>query len=91
MFGDPSGDAFADAQADRLEGLTGVSDGDGEVEFVMLVIGHEQTPGVRLEVGGDLFHDGLENGVEVQGRRERLGDVMEDGQFWFRLADFSRP
>ena len=87
VFGDPSGDALADAQADGLEGLAGVSDGDGEVEFVMLLVGHEQAPGVRLEVGGDLFHDGLQNGVEVQGRRERLGYVMEDGQLWFGLAD----
>ena len=89
VLGDPSGDAFADAQADGLEGLAGVSDGNGEVELVMLIIGHEQAPGVRLEVGGDLLHDGLQDGVEVQGRRERLGYVVEDGQLWFRLADFA--
>ena len=55
----------------------------------MLFIGHEQAPGIRPETGGNLFHDGLKKGVEVQGRRERLGYVVEHGQLWFRLADLS--
>ena len=90
MLGDPSGDAFADAEADGLEGGAGVSDGDGEVELVMLIVGHEQAPGVGPKVGGDLLHDGLQDGVEVEGRGERLGHVVQDGQLRFGVTDFGR-
>ena len=83
VLGDPSGDAFADAEADGLEGGAGVADGDGEVEFVMLIVGHEQAPGVWPEVGGDLLHDGLQDGVEIERRGERLGHVVQDGQLRF--------
>ena len=80
VLGDPSGDAFAEFEADGLEGLGGVADGDGEIELPLLLVDHEEGPGVGPEVLGHLLHDGLEDGVEVQRGRQRLGDVVKNSK-----------
>jgi hypothetical protein len=58
------------------------SDGNGEVKLVLLLIDHEQRPGVRAKEDGHLLHDGLEDGIKVQRRREGLGDIMEDADLF---------
>ena len=68
VFGNPAGDAFAHFQANVLEGLGRVANGDREVEFVVLLVHHQQGPGVGTEVFRHFFHDRLQNGIEIQRR-----------------------
>ena len=60
--------------------IGGIPHGDGEVKLLGRIVHHEQRPVVRAEVFRDLLHDGLQDGVEVQGRRERLRHLVEDRQ-----------
>ena len=78
VFGDPSSDAFSDLKTDAFECVSCIADGNGEVQLVFLLIDHQQRPGVRTEEDRHLFHDGLQNGVEVERRREGFRDIVED-------------
>lgn len=79
VAGDPSGDAFAYLETQGFEGVGSRADGDGEVKLFFLLIDHEQGPGVWTEEERHLVHDGLQDGVEIEGRGERLGHVVEYG------------
>jgi hypothetical protein len=76
----PARDALAHLQADGLERLGRVSHRDGEVEFVLGLVHHEQRPGVGAEVFRHLVHDRLQDGIQVERRGERLRHIMEDVQ-----------
>ena len=78
VLSDPPGNPFPDLQAHILESLRGVAHGDGEIQFVMFVVNHEQRPGVWAEIFRHLFHDRLQDGIEVERRRQSLGHIMED-------------
>ena len=82
VFGDPSGDAFSHFEADAFECVGGVADGDGEVELVFLLIDHQERPGVGPKEDGHLLHDGLQNRIEVQRRREGFRDIVEDADLF---------
>ena len=41
MLGNPAGDAFSDFQADALKCVSSVTDGDGKIEFVFLLVDHQ--------------------------------------------------
>ena len=81
VFGDPSGDAFAYFKSHILKGFCGISDGDGEIELVSFFVHHQQGPVVGAEVFRHLFHDGLQNGIEIERRGKGLGHTMEDFEF----------
>src|SRR6185312_8959780 len=82
VFGDPSGNPFPDLQADALERVGCIANGNGEIELVLLLIDHQQRPGVWAEEDGHLLHDRLQNGIEVERRREGPSDIMEDADLF---------
>ena len=43
-----------------------VADRDREIKFLLLLVHHEQRPGIWFEVSRDLIHDGLQNGIQIQ-------------------------
>ena len=47
----------------------------------MRFVNHQQRPRIRTEIFRHLFHDRLQDGVEIQRRRQRFRDVVEDGEF----------
>ena len=92
---DPARDAFAHLEAQVLDRLRSFPDGDGEIEFVALLVHHEQGPGVRAEELSHLLHDRLQDRVELQRRRQRFRDVVEDAELLqllaFRCGGFRHP
>src|SRR6266702_921858 len=73
--------SFADSQPDILQSLGCRSHGNGEVQFLLIVIHHEQRPSVGTEVFRHLFHDGLQNGIQVERRGQGLRHIVEDAEF----------
>ena len=88
--GDPAGNALAHSHADGFKRLRRIANGDGKVQLVLLLIHHEQRPGVGTEELGHLLHDGLENGIEIERRGEGLGHIIEDGDFFQLPFSFRR-
>src|SRR5580765_6079956 len=78
VFRNPAGNAFADFQANVFECLGGIAHGDSEIELVVLLVDHQQRPGFRMEVFRHLFHDRLQDGIEIQRRSQGLSDIVKD-------------
>ena len=66
VLGHPAGDAFSHFEPHVFEGFRRRPHRDGKVEFVRFLIHHEQGPSVRTEVFRHLFHDGLQDRIQVQ-------------------------
>ena len=81
VLGHPACNPLAHLEAHGLKHLSGIAYGNGKVQLALGVIHHEQRPGIRAKVFRHLLHDGLQHGVEVQRRRQRLGDVVKNSQF----------
>src|SRR5690349_18014060 len=81
VAGDPAGNPLSYLKPHIFKALRGIADGDGEVQFVPLFVHHEQRPGIRTEVFRHFFHNGLQDGIQVQGRGQGLGNIMENTEF----------
>ena len=77
----PPGNTLAHFQPHTFQRLSFVAHRDRKVEFVAPFVHHQQRPRIRTKILGHLIHDGLQNRVEIQRRRERLGHVVKDRQF----------
>ena len=80
MLGHPSGDSFSNLQPHVLESLRGLAHHNREIQFVPFLIHHQQGPVVRTEILRHFLHDGLQDRIQIEGRGERLGHIMEDVQ-----------
>ena len=80
VLGDPPGDAFTYFHARIGQHLGRGAYGDGEVQIIFLLIHHQQRPGFRAEVFRHLFHDGLQDGIQVERGRQSLRHIVEDGE-----------
>ncbi len=77
----PSRNSLAHFQPDILQRLGRLAHRDGEVKLTVFFVHHQQRPRIRAEVFRHFFHDGLQNGIKIQRRRQRFRHVVEDGQF----------
>ena len=78
--GDPSGDAFAERDAEALEAFGVFAYGDGVVELLGGFVDHEHGPAFGAEELGHLVHDDEEDGFQLQGLGECARDLMKDAQ-----------
>ena len=83
------GDALPHLDANVLQGVGVLADGQLEVELLLGLVHQQHGPGVRVQELVDLLHDGAENLIELQRRSERLAQFVEDGDF-ARFALFGR-
>ena len=83
-LGHPAGYSLAQRYANFLERFGALPGGDLEKEVVSFGINQQERPSVWVEHLFNLFHDGVQDLVELQGRGERLPHLVKDGEF----ADF---
>src|SRR5580704_4409276 len=74
----PSGDSLPDLNANIFQRLRSLADRQLEVEFLFGLIQQEQRPVVRAQKLVYFLHDGAKNLVELQRRRQRLPQLLED-------------
>ena len=64
-----------------LSACASLADGQLEVELLLGFVEQQQRPVVRTQKFVDLLHDGAENLIELQRRRQRLPQLLEDRDF----------
>ena len=80
VFGDPPGNAFADADAEIAEFIFTVAGGDCVVELSARFVHHQQGPHVGGDEAFHLLEDGAEDGIEIEAGVERSRKLMKDHQ-----------
>src|SRR5580698_7802539 len=81
MLRHPTGDSLPDLDANVFQGLGCFADRQLEIEFLLGLIQQKQRPVSRAQKLVNFLHDGAENLVELQRRRQRLPQLLEDGDF----------
>src|SRR4029077_20930468 len=81
----PASDSLPHLDANVFQRLGGLANRQFEIEFLLGLIQQEQRPIVRAQELVDFLHDGAENLVELERRRQRLPQLLEEGDF-ARLA-----
>jgi len=78
MFRHPARNAFPNLQSNIPQRFGRRPHRNREVEFILLLVHHQQRPRVGAEVFRHFFHDGLQDRIEVQRRRERFRHVVKN-------------
>ena len=80
----PAGDAFSDLDAHVFQRLRVLADGQLEIQLLFCLVHQEQRPGIGLQEFVELFHDGAEHLIELQGGGEGLAKFVKYGDFFGR-------
>src|SRR6266850_7853110 len=75
----PPGYSLPHLDAHVFQRLRGLAYRQFEVQFLRGFVEQQQRPVVRPQELVNLFHDGAENLIELQRRRQRLPQLLEDG------------
>src|SRR5712664_3256422 len=75
----PTGDSLPQLDAHVFQRLRGFAYRQFEVQFLRGFVEQQQRPVVRPQELVNLFHDGAENLIELQRRRQRLPQLLENG------------
>ena len=89
VLGHPAGNSLPDLDAHVFQRRGGFPDRQLEIQFLLGLIEEQQRPVFRAQKFIDLLHDGAENLIELQRRRQRLPQLLEDRDL-ARLALFVR-
>ena len=88
MLGHPAGHAFADLDAQVAESRFFAAGGNRVVEFLGLLVEHEQRPQFGVDDPLHVFEDGAQDGIKIEALGERARQAMEDKQIVERDAVF---
>ena len=77
----PAGDALAELDAHIFQRLRSFSDRQLKIKFLLGFIQQQQRPVIRPQKLVDLLHDRAQHLVELQRRRQRLPQFLEDRHF----------